>query len=362
MDLYQIKRRKYEDECLEVFCRLLEKEETEMAKLILYENFKNFLLSWVVGMCKWQKYTIDESIQTFLRFEKFERAYKTLKPETTVFYEMTSFEELNDFIRLFLRFEKVKMVCKKMKNVNICQIELFFQFENFKKKIWRDLNDQQLFDTFLSFKKFKTLCQKGTTKKEIFELVRLFEEIFKISMCCSKSIYNKYIGWALPSQKVCEIVYETYISCAKNDTKLIDLGAGSAIFASMFHQMGIPKDKIIAFDLKEPTHSNSKKRNFWKISTKKEYQIKPNDILFIGWGVYNIKEIIDKYCEDGGFCVILLGEDDGCTFSTNYFGDIENYKDSSYPKRNNWNVKTHHVIGAATTYGESLTVNTKKSH
>ena len=195
------------------------------------------------------------------------------------------------------------------------------------------------------------LCKEAVTKEEFFELVDIYSELFKAYIMSIKTIYNTLIGWALPSKLVCETVYATYLNHIKAypDAKIIDLGAGSGIFSYMFHQMGIPNDRIIAVDLEKPTHSNPEQRKFWNITKNSNFEFDPIDILFVAWGS-GIYGNVDKYCDNGGTCVIILGETgDGCTFPSDYLSENEQ-----------WTVESHHVPGPASAYSEYLTVNIKK--
>ncbi len=205
--------------------------------------------------------------------------------------------------------------------------------------------------------RFNHLCKVGKSKEEIFELVELYVFLYNRMVFFTKLNYNKLIGWALPSQKVCNIVFQTYQEHIKiyPEAKLIDFGSGSGIFAYMFNQMGIPEDKIVAVDLPEPTHSNEKQRNFWSIHREENYQVDTNDIFFIGWGCGCYNNVV-SYCERKGKCVIILGEYDGCTFSSGFFIK-DNYNNTEYT---NYEVNDYSVPGAATRYGELLTVNKLK--
>ncbi|MCJ7637932.1 MAG: hypothetical protein MUO21_10625, partial [Nitrososphaeraceae archaeon] len=129
--------------------------------------------------------------------------------------------------------------------------------------------------------KFKTLCQNAITKDEIFELVTLYTKILKTTFMI-KIYYNKFIGWALPSKESIEVVVEAFHEHIKTypEAKIIDFGAGSGIFAYLFEQLGIPKEKIVAVDLPNPTHSDKQQRNFYPIIRDEEYEVEVNDIMF----------------------------------------------------------------------------------
>lgn len=128
--------------------------------------------------------------------------------------------------------------------------------------------------------------------------------------------------------------------------------------------MGIPKEKIVAIDLENPTHMHPKQRKFWEITLLNNYEIKPYDILFVAWGS-GIGQQVNNYAENGGKCVILLGETkDGCTFPSDYFipdkYDLEKKEIKIENPVSEWESESHHVIGPASQYSEYLTVNIRK--
>lgn len=186
---------------------------------------------------------------------------------------------------------------------------------------------------------FVKLCKTATTLDEIYDLVDVFRSLYRAESSVYR-IYNMLIGWALPSKEVCDIVYATYQNQIKQhpDARLIDLGAGSGIFSHIFHQKGIPSNKIVALDLKDPAYSWETQRHFWKITVNNKYKFKPNDILFVAWGGNGIEEEVDRYCKSGGTLVIILGTKGNFNLHPNYF----KYNPSLGLKR----TEIHKVIGS----------------
>lgn len=203
---------------------------------------------------------------------------------------------------------------------------------------------------------FKNLCLNASTKEEIFKLVILYTNIIKTTFMI-KSYYNELIGWALPSQEAIEAVVSAFQEHlqAYPEARLVDFGAGSGIFSYMFEKLGIPKDKIIAVDLPKPTHSNKKQRNFYPIIRDDEYEVAITDILFIAWGSGCVRAV-DSYVDRGGKCVIILGENDGCTFSSGYFIKY----DEADTDDQDWIVEEHYVPAACSYLKELLTVNKRR--
>ena len=198
------------------------------------------------------------------------------------------------------------------------------------------------------YERFKHLCLNGESKEDIFELVDNYVILWNsFQYMMVKQIYNQYIGWALPSQKVCDIVLETFQSHTQTYpvAKIVDFGSGSGIFAYMFEKIGIPQGKILAIDLPNPTHSNVKQRKFWPIIREKDYEVETDDILFVAWGS-NCYNAVNSYEIRGGKCVIILGEVDGCTFCS-----------ANFEENDNWLTTLTHVPGPASAYSEHISVN-----
>jgi hypothetical protein len=231
---------------------------------------------------------------------------------------------------------------------------------------------------FISIKDIHTLelarifikrCINAKSKEDIFKIVDLYDKInytqkvtngvisreHKFNSCELKIIWNRYMGWALPSREVCKIIFDTFQKLSKinNNIKIIDFGAGSGIFSFIFHNMGIPKDRILAVDKVNSDYKTDKQRNFWPICRDDNYIVENDDILFIAWGSYSMKTIVDSYVMRGGKYVIILGEGSGgCTLEADLF------KKSKYKEE--WDVTIYNVLGPATAYFEFISINIKK--
>lgn len=117
-----------------------------------------------------------------------------------------------------------------------------------------------------------------------------------------------------------------------------------------FNHLDIPEDKLIAVDLQNSSHISGESKNFWPIYRDDNYKVYCNDILFIAWGTYRLECIIYDYVEQGGKCIIILGEEErGCTFGPDFFVNNPN-----------WKVELHKVPGPASLYSERLSINIRK--
>jgi hypothetical protein len=243
--------------------------------------------------------------------------------------------------------------------------------------------------------RFVELCFDGSTREEMFELVVLYSKLYLQYVMSIKHIYNSSVGWALPSKRACELMYQAWCNHAVKypDARFIDVGAGTGIFSYMMSQMGVPCDRIVALDRAKPTHALQGQRKFWPHVT--ECGVMWCDLLFVAWG-YGSEQIIDEYIWTGGTCVVILGElEYGCTFPADYFYrigqcDCESCREAwiddwcsdgteetqhktqhkAKPrgvKRRHlishevlgWTVDLYNVPGPATNYGEWLSVNKK---
>jgi len=205
-------------------------------------------------------------------------------------------------------------------------------------------------------------CYTAKNKDEIFIVVDEHDKFFTDHNYNYVVIWNKLIGWGLPSKIVCQNIldaYKTHLRFFPN-SKIIDFGAGTGIFAFMFNQMGISNDKILAIDIVKPTHSDKLQRNFWDICSKDNYKVDPHDILFISWGT-DVEKAVNSYIARGGKCVIILGEEGyNMSFPSDYFEDEENeYTNDDNLNRDEWEVNLIHVPGGLSQYSEYLSINTK---
>lgn len=196
------------------------------------------------------------------------------------------------------------------------------------------------------------LCYNAKTKEDIFYVIDEYIKLRNHVVLCvyGTKLWNKLIGWGLPSEKVCRLVYDTWTKFP--NSRIVDFGAGSGIFTFMFNQIGIPKNNLIAIDLVNPTYSDKSQRIFWNIDRTDSYNINQHDILFISWGT-EMEFIVDQYISKGGICVIILGElDSGCTFPSDYIIN------SGY--NSEFNTEIHHVVGLYSIYQEHISVNIPK--
>lgn len=217
--------------------------------------------------------------------------------------------------------------------------------------------------------KFVELCLNATSVKDLYYLADLYTEMFREYVVSIKHVYNSTIGWALVTEKACGLLHSAVLKHFETypDARFIDVGAGSGVFAHILCELGIPKEKIIAFDLEEPTHKLEGQRTFWNITHTVD--IKPTDVIFVAWGSGTTR-IVDQYMSNGGKCVIILGElCYGCTFPADYF--VENsdcsFDDGSNDNENpvntrssSWDIDMYHVPGPASNHGEHLSINRRK--
>ena len=208
---------------------------------------------------------------------------------------------------------------------------------------------------------FIELCQKINSADEIFTLVEKYRVLGnKFGWMSVKLVYNKYIGWALPSRKACTLIVDTWHE--------------SGIFTYVFHQLGVPTENLLPNHLLKPSHRNSEQRIFWPPTLVEEldFQVDPNDIIFIAWGS-SVGKVVNSYVERGGFCVIIQGEEDGgCTFPSDYFtcsllgeddeedkGEGESESEFGRNPKPGWEVQFHEVPAAAKYSAEILSINRK---
>ena len=207
---------------------------------------------------------------------------------------------------------------------------------------------------------FEEDCKNAVTGLDLMNIAETYHQILtasyddhKVDSNKFKKIYNDYIGWALPSQKACQLVIDEWQKDPSR--RIVDLGAGTGLFCKVFHDLGVPGDKLIAVDITNPTHTpldaSIERKEFWHINLDNNYKPNPEDILFIAWGTSGIDDIVDDYVERGGKCIIILGE-------TNVTYDPEQFMDSETEKpKEDWWVELHHVPGALSIYAEQLSIN-----
>jgi hypothetical protein len=224
---------------------------------------------------------------------------------------------------------------------------------------WRECAPYSVEEKLADLDRLVKLCQTGQGD-EIYELSEIYARLWSAFVISVKELLNMYIGWILPSRKAILRVLKAWTEHVKlfEDARIVDLGAGTGIGAYMFAHAGIPQDSIVALDLPVQTHRMDTQRSFWPIVH--EYDIKPQDILFVGWG-YGTDNVVEDYINRGGTCVIILGESGGgCTFPADHFQhgvDLDSATESKeYP---GWTVVMTHVPGPASQYSECISVNTR---
>jgi hypothetical protein len=205
---------------------------------------------------------------------------------------------------------------------------------------------------------FLQMCQTWTSPKECRELVNLYIEKASFKMPFSgnyieygfyRIIYNKYIGWGIPSPAALKLIFDAYQKHLVRypQAKLIDLGAGTGIYSLLLSDMGIPRERMIAVDLTKKTHKTC--RELYPVVIDDQYRLDPEDVVLIVWGVDTHHCRLDRYVEEGGTCVILQGEADGCTLETGWFEDKPEWK--IYEKGG--------LPSAVSSYAETITINTR---
>lgn len=166
----------------------------------------------------------------------------------------------------------------------------------------------------------------------------------------NKYYYNKHIGWALPTTEVCAQVVGLWRKYPT--TRIVDMGAGSGLFCMMFHDAGIPVDKLLAIDKEIPIAGWQTTNTFWDILRDDDFKVPIGDIFFVAWGGLKggLDKRLDSYIKRGGWCVVILGElDGGCTLPSDYFVDNEE-----------WDSTLVHVDGP-TSHDEYLSINIRSA-
>ena len=198
------------------------------------------------------------------------------------------------------------------------------------------------------FKQTKTKFMQAKTPDDIRHILALMIE--NKWMFPFKYFYNMHIGWALPTTQVCEQVvglWRKYPSA-----RIVDMGAGSGLFCMMFHDAGIPINKLLAVDREEPILCWKTTNTYWDITRNDDFEVPIEDIFFMAWGggFGKLDERLDSYIKRGGWCVVILGETvDGCTFPSDY---LKNNDD--------WDATLIHVDGLASAYAEHLSINIRR--
>lgn len=193
--------------------------------------------------------------------------------------------------------------------------------------------------------RFRKQCGDAKTPQDVFDLAEyMWQDLQKGERRTDIFTYQKYIGYALPHRTTCERIV-AFWKTTGNERRVVDLGCGSGVFCYVLHFLGIPKECLMAVDLPKPTHDTEKYKPLWTIHREDNYRVYPKDILFIAWGTSGVTKQVEQYVEDGGDCVIILGETD-MTFACDYFAE-----------REDWSVTFHHAPSTASLCSEYLAFN-----
>jgi hypothetical protein len=194
---------------------------------------------------------------------------------------------------------------------------------------------------------------RATIVAEIKEIVNICnaDEYYRRSN--TKLLYNRYFGWALPTEKALNIILNAWTNHLQKypNARFIDYGAGTGIYCLLLEALGIPRDKLIALDRIDDD------RAFYPLTVSKNFDFQPDDCIFIAWGHgQDLRSCIQAGCH----CFIFQGEKSGgCTFPVDYF-DIEVYTDE-YPGEGRYFTETFDAIPSLALWdGEYITVNIRK--
>jgi hypothetical protein len=216
---------------------------------------------------------------------------------------------------------------------------------------------------------FKQLCEHASDGKDILKIA----ENYHISL---QMTYNDYIGWALPTKKCCNYIFAFYKMVKQNQDsillksgqpathkypRIIDIGAGTGLFCSVLHYLGVPKECLVAFDKKMPSHRSEKSKQFWPILHDVDFDY-DNDILLIAWGcpTQKMENIVDNFVLHGGKHVVLIGEQHpDMTFGWDY---LSSCNETGIHTKNNidvsrWSTQSIHINGPASFWSERVSIN-----
>jgi hypothetical protein len=195
---------------------------------------------------------------------------------------------------------------------------------------------------------FRFKCDTAYTLEDFYYIAECFTGDRTYPL---KNIYNDTIGWALPSRTVIQKLYEAWQEHSERypDANFVDFGAGTGVFCHCMQLAGIPGDRIIAFDIAEPTHAIHSQRKFYPV---RDYTVKETDFVFIGWGFWQDIPHAKTIC--------ILGElTGGCTLEADYFRDPKDDRVVTTNTLNGitWNITMVKAIGPASRYAEYLSIN-----
>jgi hypothetical protein len=183
-------------------------------------------------------------------------------------------------------------------------------------------------DEALQAEKFQIMCSSASTLEDLQEIVKEVVShtgpdklIFASSVY--KTMFNQYIGWAVPSDIVINTIYETFMEHKKQfpNARLVDLGAGTGIYCRLLQARGIDMKDLVALELVHSTHFKNPKYFFpMTLTNDKNYELHTDDVVLIAWGTSSVRDVLQSYVDRGGSCVIIQGEcSDGCTFPADEF-------------------------------------------
>ena len=215
---------------------------------------------------------------------------------------------------------------------------------------------KELNNTFYNFlrgemparaKEFETMCIKAKNAQDIQAIVEFALADNYSIWFYPKGVYNEHIGWGLPTDQVCfnvSALWQHYPS-----SRIVDMGAGSGLFCLMFHDAGVPADKLLAIDKIKPSKQWKTTHQFWPIQHCDDFEVPIDDIFFLAWGG-ETKSRLTSYIERGGWCVVILGEDDdGCTFPADYLAENDE-----------WHYISIYVDGLASFDAERLSISIRR--
>lgn len=198
---------------------------------------------------------------------------------------------------------------------------------------------------------FNGMCLSAQRPEDFFHLVEYYKNKDRLHLLgFTKTIFNNLIGWALPSREACSLVVSAWRTRSKihPECRIIDVGAGSGVYCHIFHELGVPKDNIVAYDLEKPTHTSPGQRNFFPITTT-NLVVRSTNIIFMAWPCFgeNRVPVWSDYIKQGGDCIIIQGEIDGCTSPCA----------DHYQEETSWTTEMYPVPGAAVYDHEYLSIN-----
>ena len=230
---------------------------------------------------------------------------------------------------------------------------------------------------------FETLCASAVTYDDLKNIVDTYIKYITegkyLLMGFVRPVYNKWIGWGIPSNDAIEFIVGGFLQYKKkySNARLIDFGAGTGCTTLFLREklMQLGSDAtVIPIDLVNPTHipgkefidiikinnvsaapkpsdSDYERCQERQVGSIDSFEFQRDDVLLVVWGAgcdTAIAECVTKY---GIGCVIIQGErDGGCTYS------IETFECA-----NGWSVCYSKPIPSAVSIFETITINTRRA-